>query len=556
MTALEGKTGPLLFVQRLGINCSTWDNVLSEAQEGPEDGAAGFEHEGGLPMATTWKFDLFIDGVWTSGEGTDVIDVIDPATEESVGQVPEASTKDATHAIEAARRAFDEGPWPWMKPAERASILVAMAEALDRRAGELREIIVAETGSVGPATDFVQAAGSTPIFRANAERAANRFEWIEMTQPTAGPVSIGGSAIIREPIGVVAAITPFNFPYYLNVVKVAPALAVGCTVVLKPHQWTPLNAFLIAQAAEEAGLPPGVLNVITGAGEVGDVLTGSPMVDMVAFTGSTATGRHIMANASGTVKKLALELGGKSAQVVLDDVSEDYVKSIGFGEVLGHCGQACSLKTRLVLPERFLDAFKEGVHAAAKGIVIGDTRDPSTNLGPLIRERQREKVEGLVASGLEQGAEMVIGGKRPEQLEKGFFYEPTVFIGSNDMRIAQEEIFGPVLTVVPYSGEDEEAVRIANDSIYGLGGGVFSGNTAHAFNVARRVRAGFISAQGVGGEPTNVGPGNGQGPGWGTTPAGIGQEGAFGGYKQSGLGREWGDLGLEEFTEVKSLTWG
>ncbi len=485
-----------------------------------------------------------------------MLDVIDPATEGSIGQVPEASAKDALHAIEAARRAFDEGPWPWMKPKERAAILVAMAEVLERRSAELRELIVAETGSVGFITDFVQAGGSTAMFRSNAEKVVSDLDWVELATPTGGPTSMAGSAIIREPVGVVAAITPFNFPYMLNVVKTAPALAVGCTVVLKPHQWTPLDAFLIAQAAEEAGLPPGVLNVITGAAEVGDELTGSPLVDMVTFTGSTATGRHIMANASGTVKKVALELGGKSAQVVLDDVSEEYVKSIGFGGVLGHCGQGCVIQTRLVLPERFVDAYKEGVLDAARGITIGDTRDPATNLGPLIRERQRERVEGYVASGLEQGAELVTGGKRPEHLDRGFFFEPTVFIGTNDMRIAQEEIFGPVMTVVPYSGDDEEAVRIANDSIYGLGGGVVSGNTAHAFNVARRVRAGLMSAQGVGGELTNTGAGNGQGPGWGATPAGIGQEGAFGGYKQSGLGREWGRVGLEEFTEVKSLSWG
>jgi aldehyde dehydrogenase (NAD+) len=507
-------------------------------------------------MGTSWKFDLFIDGRWTSGEGSGVLDIIDPATEESIGQVPEASAADAVAAIAAARKAFDEGPWPFMTPKERGAILVAMAEVLERRGAELRELVVAETGSVGMITDFVQAGGSTAMFRSNAEKASSELQWLEMGAPTGGATSVAGSALIREPVGVVAAITPFNFPYMLNVVKVAPALAVGCTVVLKPHQWTPLDAFLIAQAAEEAGLPPGVLNVITGSADVGNELTGSPLVDMVTFTGSTATGRHIMANAAGTVKKVALELGGKSAQVILDDVSEDYVASIGFGAVLGHCGQGCVLQTRLVLPERFLDAYKDGVAAAAAGIKMGDTRDPATNLGPLIREQQRNRVEGYVASGLEQGAELVTGGKRPAHLEKGFFFEPTVFVGRNDMRIAQEEIFGPVLTVVPYDGSDEEALRIANDSIYGLGGGVISASTAHAFNVARRVRAGLMSAQGVGGEPTEVGRGNGQGPGWGATPTGIGIDGAFGGYKQSGLGREWGHHGLEEFTEVKSLSWG
>src|SRR3546814_583795 len=240
---------------------------------------------------------------------------------------------------------------------------------------------------------------------------------------------MAGSAIVREPIGVVAAITPFNFPFMLNVVKVAPALAVGCTVVLKPHPWTPLDAMMIAEAAAEAGIPPGVLNVITGHGEVGDELTSNPMVDMVTFTGSTATGRRIMASAAGTVKKVQLELGGKSAQILLDDVTEDQARTVGFGAVLTHCGQGCVLQTRLLLPEHLLDAYKEGVAAARPNITIGDPRDPSTVLGPLIREQQRERVEGYVQSAHDEGAELLIGGHRPEGLDKGFFYEPTVFIG-------------------------------------------------------------------------------------------------------------------------------
>jgi len=256
------------------------------------------------------------------------------------------------------------------------------------------------------------------------------------------------------------------------------------------------------------------------------------------------------------MKRFQLELGGKSAQVVLDDVPEDYVRSIGFGSTLVHCGQGCVLGTRLLLPEQFLDVYKEGVAAMAPSITIGDPRDPNTVLGPLIREQQRQRVEGYVQSGNEQGAELLTGGKRPEGFDKGFFYEPTVFIGTNDMRIAQEEIFGPVFTVVPYSGKDDDAVRLANDSIYGLGGGVESATTARAFNVARRIRAGTVLATGVGASsPIDPGPGGGQGPGWGETMAGIGQKGAFGGFKQSGVGREWGHHGLEEFTEVKSISW-
>jgi acyl-CoA reductase-like NAD-dependent aldehyde dehydrogenase len=504
----------------------------------------------------TWNYDLFIDGRWTDAEAVGTIDVIDPATEDVIGTVPEASTKTAVQAIEAARRAFDEGPWPWMKPAERAAKLVRMAEILESRAATLREVIVAETGSAGFLTDAIQAAGSIGMFRSNAALVQHAFPWVENDPPTGGPTGMGGSAIIREPVGVVAAITPFNFPFMLNVVKTAPALAVGCTVVLKPHPWTPLDAMLIAEAAAEADIPPGVFNVITGHGDVGDELTSNPMVDMVTFTGSTATGRRIMASAAGTVKKLQLELGGKSAQVVLGDVSEDYARSIGFGEVVVHCGQGCVLKTRLLLPEHLLDAYREGVEAMKPFITVGDPRDESTVLGPLIREQQRARVEGYVQSGLDEGAELVTGGKRPESMTKGFYFEPTVFVSSNQTRIAQEEIFGPVLTVVPYSGGDDDAVRLANDSIYGLGGAVVSASTSRAFNVARRIRAGHVSAQGVGTEPLpSTGPGAGQGPGWGTQMTGIGQAGAFGGYKQSGLGREWGRHGLEDFTEVKNLIW-
>jgi len=507
-------------------------------------------------MTKRWDYKLFIDGKWVDGEAGAVIEVINPATEEVIGSAAEGTPADAVRAIKAARKAFDDGPWAWMKPTERAAALVRMAEYLEAHAPELHDLIVAETGSVGPVTDFVQGFGAIGMLRSNANLIQSGVEWLEMGAPTAGPVSVGGSAVIREPIGVVAAITPFNFPFMLNMVKVAPALAAGCTVVLKPHPWTPLDAFLIAQAAEAAGIPPGVLNVITGHGEVGDELTSNPMVDMVTFTGSTATGRRILASAASTVKRVQLELGGKSAQVLMGDVGEDHARSIGFGAVLSHCGQGCALPTRLLLPEHLLAAYKDGVAAAALQVKIGDPRDASTTLGPLIREQQRARVEGYIASGAEQGAELLTGGQRPAHLNKGFFYEPTVFVGRNDMKIAQEEIFGPVLTVIPYSGEDDDAVRIANDSIYGLGGGVEAATAGRAFNVARRIRAGLLSATGVAGRsPSNLGPGAGQGPGWGSVPTGIGQSGAFGGYKQSGLGREWGRLGIEEFTEVKSLSW-
>jgi acyl-CoA reductase-like NAD-dependent aldehyde dehydrogenase len=503
----------------------------------------------------TWDRELFIDGAWTSEGCEGVIEVINPATEAVIGSVPEATGKVAARAIEAARKAFDEGPWPWMKPGERAAKLIRMAEILEARSPELRELIIAETGSTGFLADAIQGAGSIGMFRSNAALVEHNFPWVESGMPTGGPYAMGGNGLFREPIGVVAAITPFNFPFMLNVVKVAPALAVGCTVVLKPHQWTPLDAMLIADAAAEADIPPGVLNVICGGPEVGEELTTSPLVDMVTFTGSTATGKRIMTAASDTMKKLQLELGGKSAHIMLGDVTEDHARSYGFGMVVLHCGQGCALPTRLLMPEHLLPAYLEGLEAVKSFITIGDPAVETNFLGPLIREQQRARVEGLVQSGIEQGAEVITGGKRPEGLDKGFFYEPTVMVGTNDMRIAQEEISGPVLTVIPYSGTDDDAVRIANDSVYGLAGSVVSLTSARAFNVARRIRTGSIQAQGLESGASTSGPGNGQGPGWGELAKGIGQAGAFGGYKQSGLGREWGRHGLEDFTEVKQLMW-
>jgi aldehyde dehydrogenase (NAD+) len=505
--------------------------------------------------SVTWDRELYIDGAWTS-EGADAtIEVINPATEEVIGSVPEATSKVAVRAIEAARKAFDEGPWPWMKPSERAAKLVRMAEVLEARSPELRELIIAETGTTGFIADAIQGAGSIGMLRSNAALVEHNFPWVEADAPSGGPTNITGNAILREPVGVVAAITPFNFPFMLNIVKSAPALAVGCTVVLKPHPWTPLDAMLIADAAAEADIPPGVFNVISGHGEVGEELTTNPMVDMVTFTGSTATGKRIMASAAETVKKVQLELGGKSAQIVLGDVGEDWARSFGFGMVVVHCGQGCAINTRLLLPEHLLDAYLEGLEGMKAFITIGDPADPETVLGPLIREQQRERVEGYVQAGLDEGARLITGGKRPDGFDKGFFYEPTVFVGTNEMTIAREEIFGPVLTVIPYSGDDQDAIRLANDSIYGLAGAVVSASSARAFNFARRIRTGATQAQGLDGPSVGFGAGNGQGPGWGTTARGIGQAGAFGGFKQSGLGREWGRHGLEDFTEIKHLLW-
>ncbi|WP_330254989.1 aldehyde dehydrogenase family protein [Nocardia sp. NBC_00565] len=508
-------------------------------------------------MSGPWNYDkMFIDGGWTADDAVGAIEVIDPATEEVIGSVPEAGLKAADAAIQAARRAFDDGPWPRKSPRERAVVLRRLAAILDERHDALRELIVAESGSVGFLADLIQVRGTIDIAKWVAEAMDHSVQWTEVSPPEGGPTGMAGHAVVREPVGVVAAITPFNFPFFLNIVKVLPALAAGCTVVLKPHQWTPLDAFEIAKAAADAELPPGVLNVIAGGADVGQELTTHPMVDMVTFTGSTPTGRSIMAAAAPTVKRLQLELGGKSASIVLDDVSEEHVAGMGILTSMIHAGQGCALHTRILLPEHLLDAYVEGAKKSLSWLKVGDPREPDTLIGPLIREQQRQRVEGYVQSGIDEGAELVFGGKRPEHLAKGFFYEPTLFVNArNDMRIAQEEIFGPVLTVLTYRTE-EEAIRIANDSIFGLGGGVVAGNTARGFNVARQIRAGNVAVQTVGAAVGNFERLGGSGPGWSADQAkGVGITGVFGGFKQSGVGREWGHHGIEEFTELKTIAW-
>jgi len=510
----------------------------------------------------SWKYELFIDGKSTASDSGREITVINPANEEIIGTVPDSSVTDTQRAIDAARRAFDSGPWPWMKPADRGRVIKRMAEILDERHPELHELIISETGaveggnSIGTA-DFIQCAGAVQMVHWHGDNLATAVDWIDMGLPTQTGGGMGGSAVVREPSGVVGGITPFNFPFQLNLMKVVPALSAGCTMVLKPHPWTPLNAFEIARAAMDAGVPPGVLNVVPGGAEVGDVITGSPDVDVLTFTGSTATGRKIMANGASTIKRVKLELGGKSAQVVLGDVSEDYAATIGFTDVLAHCGQGCVLQGRLLLPEHLRDAYIDGVHKALAQVKIGDPRDLTVTLGPLIRGQQRDRVEELVQSALDEGAELLVGGKRPEHLKRGFFYEPTVLMNvDNRMRIAQDEVFGPVLAVITYDGSDEEAIRLANDSIYGLAGSVIAKETTRAYNVARQIRTGAIFAMSEkSAQLVDGGRGDGQGPGWGAYPPAIGAGGAFGGFKQSGVGREWGARGIEQYTELKWLNW-
>ncbi|HEV8146976.1 MAG TPA: aldehyde dehydrogenase family protein, partial [Bryobacteraceae bacterium] len=343
---------------------------------------------------------------------------------------------------------------------------------------------------------------------------------------------IGNSLVVREPYGVVGAITPWNYPLHQIMAKIAPALAAGCTVVLKPSEIAPLNAFLLAEACEAIGLPKGVVNIVTGFGPVvGEALATHPMIDMVSFTGSLRAGRRVSALASESIKKVTLELGGKSAFVVLDDAPFDKAITAGARNAMLNSGQTCSAWTRMVVPRsRYQEALDLAAQAVG-GLKLGDPLDPSSRLGPLISATQRDRVEGFIAKGKQEGARVVIGGGRPAAFAKGYYVEPTIFADvKSSMTIAQEEIFGPVLSVLPYDSEDE-AVEIANDTIYGLAGGVWSGDPERAMKIARRMRTGQVDVNG--GRYNPLAP--------------------FGGYKQSGIGRELGMFGLEEYLQIKSI---
>lgn len=478
-------------------------------------------------MRTADRF--FIDGAWVTPAGEQVVDLPNPATEEIIGRAIVPSPADARRAIEAARRAFDTGPWPSMKPAERAGYLRRMGEILGARKRDIGALLTDTVGATVMLAKSFQGAWALKAFELCADW-AERFGWEEPLPVQQWPLPVGGVAI-REPVGVVTAMTPFNYPFFVNCWKVAPALAMGNAVVLKPSPWTPLDAFELARAAEEAGVPPGVLNVIGGGGiDVGQELASNPMVDMVSFTGSVGGGRAVGAAAMQTIKKVQLELGGKSAALVLDDADPAVVAMMLANTCMIHAGQGCGATTRLLVPRALHDAVLDAVVAACSSLAVGDPADASTFVGPLIREEHRQRVEAHVRAGISEGARVVCGGARPDR--PGYFYAPTVFADvRNDMRIAQEEIFGPVLCVIPYEGIDE-GIAIANDSIFGLGGSVITPSRERAVEVARRMRTGWVQ---VGAVPPNF-------------------SGSWGGYKQSGIGREW-RRGLEEFTELKNIAW-
>ncbi|HST69423.1 MAG TPA: aldehyde dehydrogenase family protein [Solirubrobacterales bacterium] len=464
---------------------------------------------------------IFIGGEWVEPIAAEPIEVVNPTTEEVIGTIPGCGAEDADRAVAAARQAF-EG-WSQTSREERARFITAIAEGMSERAEELTATITQELGMPLKLTGIVQV-GLPTSQMAGTPQLMEEVAWEE---------EVGNSRVIREPVGVLGAITPWNYPLNQIVCKVAPALAAGCPVVLKPSEVTPLNAFMLAEVIEAAGLPAGVFNLVTGVGPVvGEAIAGHPGVDMVSFTGSTRAGRRVSELAAATVKPVAMELGGKSPNLILDDADLAQAVPDGVSKCFLNSGQTCSALTRMLVPRQRLAEAEELAKAAAETFTPGDPFDSSTRLGPLVSHVQRERVRGYIDKGVEEGARLITGGAEPpEGLERGYFVRPTVFSEVEaEMTIGQEEIFGPVLVIQPYEGEDD-AVRIANSTPYGLSGGVWSADADRAVSVARRIRTGQVEING--------GRFNPRAP--------------FGGYGQSGHGRENGRYGIEELLQLKAL---
>jgi aldehyde dehydrogenase (NAD+) len=470
---------------------------------------------------------LFIGGEWVSPAGTGKIEVINPTTEEVVASVPDATTADIDKAVAAARTAFDHGPWTRMAPVERAAILTKVSAALQAEMQPMAELITTEMGSPVSWATMAQVFAPTMIFDYYVGLAAT-FEFDEVRQGLMGEVLVA-----KEPVGVVGAISPWNVPLFIAAAKLGPALVAGCTVVFKPAPETPLDALRLAELFEEAGLPRGVLSVVPAGREVGEHLVSHPGIDKVSFTGSTVAGKKIGGICGSQLKRFSLELGGKSAAILLDDVNLAEALPMLLPNAIMNNGEACIAQTRILAPR---DRYQEVVDAVVEKVAamkVGDPLDPSVEVGPLVAERQRDRVEGYFKIGQDEGAKIALGGGRPSNMDKGWFVDPTVFVNvDNSMRIAQEEIFGPVLAIIPYDGGDDQAVSIANDSHYGLCGSVWTGDSERGLQVARGVRTGTYMLN---------------------SPVPVDFSTPFGGYKESGMGREFGPDGLELFLEKKSI---
>ncbi|MFI1287895.1 aldehyde dehydrogenase [Streptomyces sp. NPDC020792] len=471
---------------------------------------------------------LLVGGAWTAPATSGVLEVRSPHDQSLVGVVPEASFADVDRAVAAAREAFDHGPWPRLAPAERRRVVARFNELHAARAGELAALITSENGSPIWFTGWLQR--SLKDFNDDFLDVAARFDWESELPGRDGHRTV----VRRAPVGVVAAVIPWNAPHQSALAKLVPALLAGCTVILKPSPETAVDGLRLAELLAEAGFPEGVISVLPADREVSEHLVAHPGVDKIAFTGSTAAGRRIAAVAGERFKRVSLELGGKSASIVLPDADVDRAAAALKGLSLGNNGEACVAHTRILAPRSRYDEVVDAIAAMMRGVTVGDPMDPDTWIGPMVKQAQQQRVQSCIEAGIAEGARLVLGGPgAPDTpgLEKGFYVRPTLFADvANTMRIAQEEIFGPVLAVIPYDTEDE-AVAIANDSAYGLDGGVWTADPEHGLEVARRIRTGTFSVNG----------------------ASRDMRAPFGGFKASGLGREFGPAGLSACTEYQSV---
>ncbi len=472
---------------------------------------------------------LFVGGVWATPSTAESIEVVSPHTEEIIATSAAAGPDDVDRAVTAARAAFDEGPWPRLDPAERIGVVRRLAALYDTRRREMAELITAEMGAPISFSKFAQATLPMMLMTAFADIAEHR-SWEERR-----PGLFGDDIIVRqEPTGVVAAIVPWNMPQFLIAGKLVPALLAGCPVIIKPALETPLDALLLAELVDELGLPPGVVSVLPGGRELGEYLVGHPGVDKVSFTGSTTAGRQVAGVCGALLKRASLELGGKSAAIVLDDADPDAVAAGVRVAGLMNSGQACVAQTRVLVPTTRYGEFVDAMASMVQSIPVGDPGERGTEIGPLAARRQQERVRGFIEDGQREGARLVVGGTDlPHGIERGWYVRPTLFADvDNRMRIAREEIFGPVLSVIPY-GNDEEAVRIADDSEYGLSGSVWTSDIDRGLAVARKVRTGSFGVN----QPYSMDP---------AAP--------FGGMKASGIGRELGREGLDGYLELKAIS--
>ena len=468
---------------------------------------------------------IYVDGAWTKPQSSDSVDVISPSTEERIARVASGSKADVDTAVAAARRALEQGPWSRMPLAERMEMLRRLSGLLKDEQDKIARLVTDEMGCPITLSRSMQAAGPRVLLDSFLELAPD-YPFQELRRS-----STGNGLVIREPVGVVAAVIPWNAPMLIAMIKLAPALLAGNTVVLKPAPETPLDSYFLAELTQKAGLPAGVLNVVPADREVSEYLCLHPGVDKVSFTGSSAAGRRLASLCGNEIRRITLELGGKSAAIVLDDADiPATVESLRLNS-LRNTGQVCSNKTRVLVSRRRRDAFLDAFAQMVATMPVGDPTDPATQIGPLVSARQRDRVEAYIAKGKAEGGRLVTGGGRPKGLDRGWFVEPTIFADvAPDATIAQEEIFGPVVSVLTYDDEDD-AVAIANNSVYGLNGSVFGADVERAVSLARRVRTGTVEING----------------------SGVGFHAPIGGFKQSGIGREAGPEGFDAYVEIKSI---